>query len=412
MGTLHLRHLSDLAVLNSIETGNLLALLRPYSSYFESRGVLLSEAKFAIAEQTLLDPLGVELGQDDLTVNRPGIAEVLHTPDENTPPELVDALYLIDEMATSDGMERLLQADDGNDPLDFGEEPTPADVAVRFFLGKPRLLERKHAEQFIPERRSFETFLSRVVQSVQVEIDSVVLERIEGVLSSWFVARKKGAFVRVVPHIRGEQTWFLVRHGDACRREGALCANLGHSVFYRPERCDIVIYDSAMSELRINAGTKGEKDLYRLVFGLRLLGDQDYFLKTAQKYTLEPLRDGPDSLACNDIHGLMWVKLTEIAWSWGGSPEHIESHKGDDVLSLLASQGKQIPRTRIVRGRFQFSSAGSRATRSATIQLPAVARYTRDSDGQLIDEFLRRRGFLLERPGNLHEKEQPALASA
>jgi len=44
--------------------------------------------------------------------------------------------------------------------LDLGPAPTPADVAVQVRLKAPDLLERKHVEQFLRAKRSFEYWLS------------------------------------------------------------------------------------------------------------------------------------------------------------------------------------------------------------------------------------------------------------
>ncbi len=52
-----------------------------------------------------------------------------------------------------------------------------------------------------------------------------------------------------------DETWFLVRHGQPFRREGSIVDGESESVFYRPEKFDVLVYSSAASELRINAGT-------------------------------------------------------------------------------------------------------------------------------------------------------------
>ncbi len=55
-------------------------------------------------------------------------------------------------------------------------------------------------------------------------------------------------------------------------------------------------------EIRIRAGTKGERELYRREFGIRLFGDPDPFSKKA--YTLEPLRvDGPGGAERGGLRG-------------------------------------------------------------------------------------------------------------
>jgi hypothetical protein len=42
---------------------------------------------------------------------------------------------------------------------------------------------------------------------------------------------------------RPDEVWMLVRHGDPCKREGALEASGSSSVYYRPEVFDVIRYD-------------------------------------------------------------------------------------------------------------------------------------------------------------------------
>lgn len=117
------------------------ALLLPHAVYLESRGVLLPS---------------IEDGEIDLVM----LSGVLMNPDENMPPRLVDALYLINEMATDEGMDALLEAvQRSGRSLEAGASATPADIAVEIWLKWPDLLDRKHAENLITRPRSFEYFL-------------------------------------------------------------------------------------------------------------------------------------------------------------------------------------------------------------------------------------------------------------
>ena len=116
----------------------LLVLLLPHAAYLESRGVMLPP---------------IEDGEIDLVM----LSGVLMNPDENMPPRLVDALYLINEMATDEGMDALVEAvQQSGLTLVAGASATPADVAVEVWLKWPDLLDRKHAENLITRPRSFE----------------------------------------------------------------------------------------------------------------------------------------------------------------------------------------------------------------------------------------------------------------
>lgn len=141
------------------------------------------------------------------------LAGVFVDPDEAMPAELVDALYLIDEMATPEGMEELLGLGDLV-TLDDSQEQTPADVATQVFLRAPRLLERKHGEQFVGERTSFVYFLSEKEPTGKfVKPEEKKLEALQRNLGKWFLKKKKGDQVRVFVYPKEDEVWFLVRHG-------------------------------------------------------------------------------------------------------------------------------------------------------------------------------------------------------
>lgn len=65
---------------------------------------------------------------------------------ESLPDELNDTLFVIEEMATGEGQDRLLAAAQAAGlALDLGEEATPGDVAIQVWLKCPDLLIRQHA---------------------------------------------------------------------------------------------------------------------------------------------------------------------------------------------------------------------------------------------------------------------------
>ena len=101
------------------------------------------------------------------------------SPDADTPKDLADALYIINEMATPKGMDGLLEEAKAKEiSLDGHTEQSPADIALHVWLHDRDLVERKHAEQFITRKRSFEyyqteadpvpqfRFLGRIIGSI------------------------------------------------------------------------------------------------------------------------------------------------------------------------------------------------------------------------------------------------------
>jgi hypothetical protein len=105
-----------------ISAKDLLALLAPSREYLAGRGLVLpQEANHPVDYETL--------------------ASILVDPSPDRPKALIDGLYFVHEMSTSECMADLLDAA-APGVLDFeGAEPTPADVAVQVCLKDRDLLD-------------------------------------------------------------------------------------------------------------------------------------------------------------------------------------------------------------------------------------------------------------------------------
>ena len=380
MATYNLRRFAQPAVLKAIAPQRLHEFLGPYRSYFEGRGLRLL-------------PASASNGLD-----HERLVEVLMSPDSDTPKNLVDALYFVNEMSTDESMDLLLEEAETNGlSLDGKPDPTAADVAVQVFLQDRRLLERKHAEQYLTRPRSFEYFQTetRPVPTFR-QPSRETLAALERDLDAWFERKKRGRGSRVFVYPKDDSIWFLVRHGDPFRREGSLDGARTSSVFYRPEKHDVLVYEPAPGELRMNACNKGEKETYRREFGRHLFGDEDFFPGTG-KYTLEPLRTaGPVSIVCTDIDGMDWVRLKEVQFLWGGAEREIEIRKANDIFALEAA-GRSMPsRARIIRASFHVKFTDAKNPRTVTIRPSNIAQYTRDSDADVVEDWLTRRGFVAQ----------------
>jgi len=381
MATFTLRRFTNPEALKAIQPHNLLELLERHGDYFRGRGVKLG-------------PVNGE------GVDYEGIARVLMEPDESTPKGLVDDLYFVHEMATVEGMDALREEIAAMPPadrieLDLGPAPTPADVAVQVRLKAPDLLERKHAEHFLTSKRSFEYFQAKKGADLRFRKPTAkALAALEGALDDRFDEMKRGRSCKVFIYEKDDGIWFLVRHGDPCKREGAIEAGDSSSVYYRPERYDVLRYDAQLGELCLNAENKKISALYREKFGLHFFGDAVQFPGTA-KYTLEPLRaDGAASLVCSDVEGMEWIRLKEIQYFWGGPEGEVEIRKASDLFAVLERRKRSIPEmARILRAGFLVKFTDSKTPRTVTIRPNNVASYTRDSDAAVVEDWLTKRGF-------------------
>ena len=325
MATLAPRRFAEIDRLKIVSPSYLRALLLPHAFYLEARGVPISSA--AESEIDLVKLSGV-----------------LMNPDENMPHRLVDALYLINEMATDEGMDALIDAArQAGRVLNAGPKATPADVAVEVWLRWPELLNHLHAETLITRPRSFEYFVGRGGAPRTVPPDHPDKRTsLEALLDDWFSVNRRGRGSRVFRFDRDGRVWFLVRHGLPVKREGTLNNRKSDSVFYRPEKHDVVVFDAKRDELGINAAGRKEKKLYCELFGDHLFGELDYF-PSDKKYTLDPLKhDGPSALVCSDVDGIENVTLVELWFFHGGGHSDIEIRKATNVFAVFAARNRTI----------------------------------------------------------------------
>ncbi|MCS7168091.1 MAG: hypothetical protein RMI91_11855 [Gemmatales bacterium] len=358
MATFSLRRFSCPETLRAIAPERMLAFLEPYRQFFQSRGV----------------PLPANVSDGNLDYEK--LAAILITPDSKTPSELIDALYYVDEMATPEGMDSLL-AEAGHRKLKLapGPDQSPADIAVQVWLLDRDILERKHAELHIAKVRSFEYYqMDRRPRRVFRRPSNEQLNALARDLDDWFEANKRGRGTCLIMGEQDDGVWFLVRHGDPYKREESIDGEMASSVCYRLLKPDVVVYAPQIGELRINARSRGEKQLYSTRFGKHLFGDENIFPGT-EKYTLDSLREmGEDSLAPGDIDGIEWIKLGEVQFFFPGNPWEVVTRKSDDSFALLKSRDKRFPEVgRMIRATFQVKFSDAKKPRSVVLKPSNIA---------------------------------------
>lgn len=379
------RFFSQPEILRGIDPENLLSLLADHAKALEALGFALPEADAAAS------------------IDYDAIASLLMEPDK-LPTGLREAFYFIHEMATPEGMECLLEAAEQAGIEIVGTPgPTPGDAAVQVWLKDRELLERKHAEQFLRNPRTFESF-GTAVSPVPKYRDPVALaDKIKKDLDDFFDKKKRGRNTKIFPYVREDSVWFLVRHGDPFKREGAIDdKGESYGAYYWPEKFDVLVLDPTDGELRINARNKGEKKKYREVFGEHLYKDKGFF-SVENKYTLEPLREkGEDAIA--PIEGMDEVLLVEVDFFWGGSFAEKEIRKADDVFGAYKARNRTFPtKPRIAKAFFRVTFSDSDRPRTVTIKPPNEAQYTRDADSLIVEKWLKARGFIVKKGRAKHE---------
>ena len=325
------------------------------------------------------------------------------TPDRSTPSAMVDALYYVHETASAQDMDELLTAVRNQNVL-IVDDPTatPIDLAIDIWLAAPELVRSRHAETVAMRQQNFEYFgPQRPVRMAFPEVDAALRSQIEAGLDDWFESHRRGRGCRLFIIRHAPMTWVLVRHGQPMRREASQKDDGGVGTeFYRPQRHDVLIYDERSGDVGVHAGTKGERNLYLRTLGRHLFSGEEHFLP-AGRFTLDPLfEDGSQALNVEDVDGIKGVRLVECRRYFGGPHREIETRKAEDIFAALASRNIQsLAGARLNSASFKVAFDDSEKERSVTIRPPGIARYERNDDSELIERWLRRRGFILSGQG-------------
>lgn len=381
-------------LLKTIHPKHLTSLLEPHRRFLEDRGFRV--------------PAGVEQELDCLT-----LAGILAQPDEETPSELVEALYIIESFSDDQHFDELLALAESAG-LEVGDEETTVDLAVRVYLHDANLLERKLREQLCGRRRTFESYRLADPDS-GIEVDNLPedLTLLEADLDRYFESKKRGGHSCVIRKDAAHEIRFLVQHGQTCKREPSRKGGRSTCTFFRPEKTDVVLLDLMHKEMRINASSVPDLREYRTLFGRHLFLNENYFV-FAEKYTLEPLQKaGEMALSCRDIEGIESVKLKEVEYAWGGAFEHTETHRAADLFRALPLIRRGLECEPVIRKAvFEVKLTGERRARTVTIRAGNRSGYGRGDEAMVIERWLRARGFVISEERAHHAPTYPALACA
>jgi hypothetical protein len=380
MATFNLRRFSKPGMLRRIDPEHLIAFLEPYADYFSNRGVELPSTD----------------NGDELDYK--ALSQALLNPNASTPDDLAEALYYVNEMSTQEGFDSLQEAIADTD-LDvvIGKNAAHADLAIQVWIQDQDLVERLHAEQFLFRPRSFEYFRTNNGSVPEFRVPPTeTIRAMEAELDEWFAKKRRGKHSKVYVFPKEDYTWFLVRHGKPYARESVIEAGESSAQYFRPEKFDVIVYNPVHGEIRMNAETKGEKELYRTKFGKYFFGDSEFF-NGKSKFTLEPLREvGEDSILCDDIDGMEWVRLKEYQIYHGGTQKDVEIRKAEDIFASLRQRERSMPRSgTISRASFLIKFKDSKNARTVKLSSANRAQFKRDDDAEIIEQWMTNRGFIV-----------------
>lgn len=363
--------------LKRIAIPNLIALLEPYRTYLAGRGFVLPT-----------DP-EAEFPHEDL-------AKLLMQYDQNIPLELMNGLYYIDEVASNESLDDMMErAYAEGITLVVDGKSTPADVATQIWNAKPNLLIERAVRSLAFQKSSFMYFLGKTARKRSLPATpDPQLKALETLMDPWFESKQRGKGTRVFAFPRTDKVWLLIRHGMPMIREGKHEDDGSPGVaFYRPQKHDVVIYDADQDVLAVNADTKGARTLYRESIGLVLFGDRDYFGE-GEIFTLTPIRDdGADCLVCSDIEGIDRVRLREVVRALPGRIPITEITRASDLFAALGDQADaKFKYGIIIAAKFGVLFRGARQERVVNLS-KGSARYDRDTDAPAVEAWFEARGF-------------------
>ncbi len=292
MNTLRPPRLLKADVLRGMKPATLAALLKPHSSYIASRGV----------------DLGAIGGSG---FDFPALAAVLACPNELTPPVLVEQLELLDLIS---GQQSVL-----NFETEYHEivcrlredDDCAPDLAVKILLEAPDVAMREFNRQAMQAQRALVSFRVRYGHPY-LGASRQRIEEFRSLVVPWFRdnARSGVCVVAHLPEPDGDA--FVIRHGDVLKRIGTLGEDgRSESHVLRPESLDIARFNRANGEWQVSGVGAKVQDLYRKAFGVAFHASAEA-LAFSRRYSLEPLREGPDALLCDPDAVVQFVELRSL----------------------------------------------------------------------------------------------------
>ena len=360
------------SVLKKIKAENLLALLTPHRDYLAARG-------FAWP-QTEKEALNVEK-----------LANVLASPHPSTPPELVDSLELIDVLADEqqyfdfEGEHHALVA-----KLQAPQD-SPGDIALKILMHSPEIAWRAFDKRAVRVKRTLASYLADESKTFR-EPTRERIKKLEAELAPWFESTNRSGTCRIHA-LREDGTFaFVIRHGDPVSRVGTITEKgESSSVLFRPERLDVAFYNPQSREWLISGGSRLLKEKYQEKLGLVLHGSAQA-LTPSDRYTLEPLRNGPDLLIESGVEAVRTATLKEVTVIL---PDGVEMtlKKGNVFAELMRQIAQHRDAIEIVEATFALLLSNKRRWLRVVVS-PSRNTVSVTSSSSIVDAWLEDRGFV------------------
>lgn len=377
----HYLRLTNHNIFNNASHERLHAFLAPFADYLATRGIEIPPG-----------PIDEE--------SREQIRRVLRQPDDDTPRALLKTAHFVNDLCTENCMEKLLDRIEGlAEKFEDEETSTIADVALEAFLHHRDEAEDILRWERVQSRKSFQYFQAKAdkVPELQLPLEPRRLA-FQRHVSAYCIEKRCGPFTDVTIEETEALLRLLVSHGSPLKAI-KLVENGQPVDRHSRQRGEAMLeLNKLAGELKINAATATRRQMYRAAFGECFFDDEDMF-PDGEIWTAEPLlKHGAASLSTVDIPQLHHASLVSVKIAVNdGVPEYVTTERQalidvlQERLALYATFPSDI---RIIEARIALTFTDSNRVRMCTIKPPNVATFGRDGDADVIETFLRYRGFV------------------
>ncbi len=212
-----------------------------------------------------------------------------------------------------------------------------------------------------------------------------------------------GRGVEVIPYDFANEVWFLIRYPGRQRRQNG-CDRHGdwRSYVFNPEQYDAVAYSKSYGDIRMNTQRERDHTKYRMVIGDLLFGGaSNVFRPKARVVWLTPVEGerAVELFGCDDVPGLASIAPVALTCEMGVVPVvrmTMEVKDGGTLLDNNANAPGLLPpggwgaRSLTLRYRLKDKQQYGKIV----LREGNKVNYERDGDSEVVEAWLRKRGFV------------------
>ena len=347
MTSLRIKRFGNPDFLRKIQSENLRTLLLRFPDFFR-------RVQFTIPDG--------DFGADDLD----RLAAHLVSPPSFTPGALLDAVEMLEMLTSTNGLSELqMIAPDLVRQLQ-SKDDSAGDIALKLWFIDPHAIERIYTKFSIESGRTLVCFRADDGTPLTPPTREAC-QAIAADLSLHFADLFNSPTSQVMPFDEEGGHAFLIRHGDIVKRFGVIDdEGKPDTKAIRPLKHDVAFLIPGSCELQVSGRSEEIRELYRSVFSRHLFGDATA-LKSAKRFTLEPLRTGRDSLAAPDVDQINGAALSELHLR-RKQGTNLTIHRADDVFSEIEARGHAYLKDfDLTRARFSLRVRGRRKSLSLSV---------------------------------------------